>query len=43
MGSRNLRNAINNSDVTPCRVLQKLNHLVNSATWLLKLKPSEPQ
>jgi len=28
MGSRNSQNAINNSNVTPCRALQKLNHLV---------------
>jgi len=43
MGSGNSWNANNNSDVTLCCALQKLNHLVNSATCLLKLKPSKPQ
>ena len=43
MGQRKSWNAMNNSDVTPCRALQKLNHLVNSVTCLFKLKPSKPQ
>ena len=43
MGSRNSQNAITSSDVTPCRALQKLNHLVNLVTCLFKLKPSKPQ
>jgi len=42
MGSRNSRNAINNSDVKTCRALQKLNRLVSSSTCLFKLKPSKP-
>jgi len=41
MRSRDSQSANNDLDVTPCCALQNLNHLVNSAICLFKLRPSK--